>query len=146
MLSDVLGIIYTPPEVARECVSNEVKQDSYLIQNSIDNGIIIVSNQGVNHEFLKRIPPGVDYGEAQAISLALTMKSKLLIDDKIGRKIAKKEKIPVIGFGAVLVRLKQLNLIDSVYIVIQRMQVLNYRLSDRVLDEILRLCGENNNS
>ena len=57
--------------------------------------------------------PGVDPGEAAAISLARELKADLLlIDDREGRKAAVKRHIPVTGTIGVLERAAQAGLLD----------------------------------
>ncbi|MEI6730915.1 MAG: DUF3368 domain-containing protein [Pseudomonadota bacterium] len=139
-LPDILGVVFIPPKVSEECLQLG-KPSANAIEDAIKCGILTVSTQ-IEHEFLTRIPSGVDAGEAEAIALALNLNAKLLIDDKKGRKIAKYEGLTVLGFAAILVKAKRSGIIDSVLPVIEQMNKVNYRISPRLLAEILQLCNE----
>ena len=64
----------------------------------------------------------LDIREACAISLAATMKSSILIDDAIGREVAKAHRISVIGGCGILLMAKQRGLIAEVKPVIDAWQ------------------------
>jgi uncharacterized protein len=76
-------------------------------------------------EFLKRVAPTdesriwrlrqeLDLGEAEAISLAWEVKAdRLLIDEAIGRAVALREGLPIIGLVGVLVSAKRCGFLRS---------------------------------
>ena len=60
----------------------------------------------------------IDDGEIEAITLALELKSMLIIDEKKGRKIALKQNLKIVGILGILIqnhRLKFINLEDVKY-------------------------------
>ncbi len=137
----ILGVVYIPPKVADECLKENAKEGASLIKKAIEDGILFVT-ETPSHEFLSRVPSGVDDGEAQAIGLALEMGARLLIDDLKGRKAAINEGISVFGFGVVIVRAKQLGIIPNVAPVLDQIKNHGYHVSPRVVKDILILSGE----
>jgi len=89
-----------------------------------------------------RLLATVDRGEAEAIVLARQKKVRLLIDESRGRIAAKSEHVRVFGSGAVLIRAKEEGLIPLVRPVLDALSKANYRLSDGLRHEILRVAGE----
>jgi predicted nucleic acid-binding protein len=81
-------------------------------------------------------------GEAEAIALAKQQGLVLLIDEKKGRKIAKKEKVKITGIGAVLVAAKRKAIINNVSSVIDELMTCGYRISKPLRQKILRLAEE----
>jgi hypothetical protein len=136
----LLGSIYIPPAVAEECMRPN-KRNAKVIEEAITSNVLTVSGK-TEHDFLSRIPQGIDAGEAEAIALALNLKARLLIDDRKGRKIARHEGLSILGFGAVLVKAKHAGVIDKVVPVIRKMEAMHYHISERVVSEIIQLCGE----
>jgi len=91
------------------------------------------------------VPPilGVlDPGEAESIVLAKKRNLVLLIDERKGRKIAKKENVKITGTGAVLLAAKQKGIIKKVSPIIDQFTEIGYRISNGLKEKILRLAQE----
>jgi predicted nucleic acid-binding protein len=85
----------------------------------------------------------LDTGEACAISLANTMKSSILIDDAMGREVARAHQIGVIGGCGILLMAKQRGLITEVKPIIDAWRnAIGYFLSDTLVADVLRKAGE----
>ena len=85
----------------------------------------------------------VDAGEAEAICLAIEQHARLLIiDDKKGRKAAKKHGIRIIGTGGILVVAKKKGLLVKVSPILEDLAGVGYRLSPMLCHRILELAGE----
>ena len=84
----------------------------------------------------------VDRGEAEAIVLARHKAVPLLIDESRGRTAARKEGVRVFGSGALLIRAKEDGLIGEVRSSLEALMKVQYRLSESLRHEILRLAGE----
>jgi uncharacterized protein len=83
-------------------------------------------------------------GEAEAIALAMELEGKLplLIDDRLGRKLAQERGLHVVGSAGILVRAKQLKLIPEVTPILDELLSLGLYLSDAARLEILAIAGE----
>jgi len=84
----------------------------------------------------------IEQGEAEAIALAKKEGLVLLIDERKGRKIAKKEKIKITGTGAILVAAKKKGIIKKVSPALNELLECGYRISKRLRKKILTLAEE----
>ena len=96
-----------------------------------------------NEEQLHKLENVLDAGEASAITLALEINAVLIIDERKGRLIAKSFNLKIIGTLKVLLIAKQKGVITSVKEVIDLLQQNSFRFNKVVMDEVLKLAGEN---
>ena len=80
---------------------------------------------------------GLDPGEAAAISLAWTARTKvmLIVDDKEGRKLCDALGLPKTGTAGVLLAAARVGLVDF-ETVVQRLQSTTFRLHPAVVEEL----------
>ena len=115
LLRDLYGTIHIPGAVQAEIMSTaqggapergapEVAQAAWIIVHSIESDVA-----------LKLLLREIDRGEAEAIDLALRLKSDtMLIDERKARRLAAYLELPVAGLLDVLLEAKQRQLITSV--------------------------------
>lgn len=85
----------------------------------------------------------LDPGEASAIALAIENTTCLLIiDDKKGRRIAQRLDLNYTGSLGIFLKAKQIGLIPSVRYMLNKVQLTNFRYSEKVFNEILTLSLE----
>ena len=86
----------------------------------------------------------IDLGEAEAIVLALDIKADLLLmDERLGRGLAKNYGLNVTGLLGVLLQAKQRNFIVAIKPLIDRlMEQADFRVSDRLYQTILQNANE----
>jgi len=78
------------------------------IKKSIELPSFITVQKASENETLKSLKQLLDLGESEAIALALELKSKLIIDEKKGRKIAMQQGLEIIGLlGIIYVNIKK---------------------------------------
>ena len=129
ILQKVFTIVYTTKIVAREF--EDILPDWIKIKDFVND---------TQFENLKLI---LDAGEASAIALALeTDNCILIIDEKKGRKVAADLNLTIVGTLKVLLFAKNKDVIDSVKQVIIELQKCSFRFNKVIVDEILRLAGE----
>ena len=94
--------------------------------------------------FLLHLLTILDEGEANAIALAIELKSELLIIDEYeGRKIATQLKLQITGVGGILVRAKLRNFVPEVKPLLDKiLSDANFYLSKKVYNEILKQANE----
>ncbi len=129
ILQGVYGKILTTPEVAEE------------FGEKLPNWIEIkpVSDK----KYQRFLETQVDCGEASAIALATEYDDVLvLIDDLKARKLAKRLNLKITGALGVIFKAKQENVIEKVKPVIDKLLQTNFRISDKIIDEILKLSNE----
>lgn len=129
LLKKVYGSVLTTPEIAAEF--GEELPDWVLIKQVKDRKYI---------EFLETI---VDEGESSAIALAKEMESPLLIiDDLKARKLATKLNLKYTGTIGVIHKAKQNGVIEQIKPIIDKLQATNFRISDKIVNELLKRNNE----
>jgi len=86
----------------------------------------------------------LDFGEANAIVLALELQAtQLLIDERLGRLEAKRQGLRITGILGVLLAAKSRTLLPEVRPVMDNLiQQANFRISPQLYGEVLQLAGE----
>jgi predicted nucleic acid-binding protein len=133
VLPTLFASVAIPPEVRRELSDPHTPEPVRAFAADPPVWLrIAVPRSGV-----ERIPP-LDPGEEAAISLARDLHADaLLIDDSDGRRAAQKRGIVVVGTLGVLERAAQRSLLD-LPTVVRRLEVLEFRISPRLIEESLR--------
>lgn len=89
---------------------------------------------------LEQFSEELDRGEAEAIVLAIELNADyLLIDEKMGRKIAQENQIPIIGTLGVLLKSKELGLIESVKKQMDSLRQIGFWINDGLYYKMLDL-------
>ena len=96
-----------------------------------------------NRSLIAALRTQVDEGEAEAIALAAESPgSVLLLDEKKARRIASEMKVPVVGTVGLIVRAKRARLVPSCQGVLDAMIAADFRMTEALYREALRLAGE----
>ena len=127
LLPQMFSQVTIPPEVQKEFGIYY----SWLIVKSTENIGMVNS--------LKLV---VDDGEAEAITLAYELGYRLIVDDKQARNTAKKLGIQIIGTVGVLVKAKQLGLIEQLLPILEKLESNSFYLSQSLKTEALILVNE----
>jgi predicted nucleic acid-binding protein len=96
----------------------------------------------VNRQKVFTLQKNLDDGEAQAIALALEINCDLLLmDERIGTKIARQEGLQTIGLVGVLVKAKEEGIIPKVGEILDELRIkpgfwLSENLRNRILEEV----------
>ncbi|XWK87639.1 MAG: DUF3368 domain-containing protein [Phormidium sp.] len=91
------------------------------------------------------VPAVIDLGqgEAEVLALGLEIPDTLLVfDDRLARRIADLYKLKYTGTLGILVKAKQVGYIPAVAPIIAMLQSQGMWLNDKIINDILRLCGE----
>ena len=84
----------------------------------------------------------LDPGEAQVLLAAKERGLVALIDERKGRREARRLGVEIVGTGAILVAAKRHGLITAVAPLLERIIQDGYRLSERLRRALLEQCGE----
>lgn len=85
----------------------------------------------------------VDSGEASVIAFAMEKESSLLIlDDLKARKLAKRLDLKYTGTLGVINKAKNLGIISKIKPLLDQLQETNFRISDKVLQDLLKRHGK----
>ncbi|MBI4781959.1 MAG: DUF3368 domain-containing protein [Oscillatoriophycideae cyanobacterium NC_groundwater_1537_Pr4_S-0.65um_50_18] len=89
--------------------------------------------------------PNLGRGEREVLSLALTMPNALVIlDDALARKYARQLNLTVAGTLGVLLKAKQIGLIESIAPILDQLHALNFRIAQSTHAAVLKLAREGN--
>lgn len=89
---------------------------------------------------LEKFLAELDQGEAEAVVLAIELKADfLLIDEKLGRRIAKENQIPIIGTLGILLKSKELGLIGSVQEQMDALRNIGFWINADLYNKMLNL-------
>jgi predicted nucleic acid-binding protein len=85
----------------------------------------------------------LDKWETSAIALAIEKENSLLIiDEKKGRKIAKQMNLKITGILGVMVKAKEIGLIEKVKPILDKLEKIEFRISSKLKEEILKRADE----
>jgi len=132
LLAKVYDIILTTPQIASEYGKN------------LPEWIHIVDVKDKKYQCF--LETQVDWGEASAIALAKEVdNSILLLDDLKARKLASKLNMKFTGTLGVIHKAKQLGFINRIKPLIDKLLETNFRISNQVVSELLKLNNESEN-
>ena len=109
------------------------------VKKSIDLPAFISVQEVRESEKLETLKKLLDLGESEAIALALELKSKLIIDEKKGRKIAMNQGLEIIGLlGIVYLNIKKGFISkEEAENFLGDALVHGYRISEKLIEEML---------
>lgn len=82
-------------------------------------------------------------GEAEVIALGLeNPKSRLIVDDTLARRIARLHQLQFTGTVGIVVKAKQVGLLEAVSPIVSALREAGLWLSDSLVAEVLRQAGE----
>jgi len=129
ILRELYGKIYLTEEVYHE------------FSKSVEDWIEIkpVSNK----HYIQILNQSVDLGESSTIALSLELTDSLMIlDDLKARKLANGLNLKFTGLLGVILKAKQEGVIQSVSEVLNKLKAVNFRISQAIENEVLRLANE----
>ena len=140
LLTSVFSYVYVPEQVAFEATRQCERDDAQAILSFISRHGVQLEN--TKNDWVVSLRLHLDEGEIQAIYHAKELSCGVLMDEKRGRKIASQYDIPVIGVIGILIEAKRLDLIDAVKPHLKKLIKYEYRLSEPLMAEALRLAEE----
>lgn len=84
----------------------------------------------------------MDAGEAEAVALASERGWPIVLDDRQARAVARRLDLQIVGTVAVLVRAKRQGLINTIGPLLDELSEKDFRISEALRQEALRLAGE----
>jgi predicted nucleic acid-binding protein len=109
---------------------------------SLENWMTIIPVNDKN--YLRILNISVDLGEASTIALSLQMTEDniMILDDLKARKLAKQLQLKFTGLLGILLKAKQQKIINSVSEIIEQLSNVNFRISEKLEKEVLKLANE----
>ena len=141
VLNQLFKQVIVPRAVVHECLHDLSKAHANAIRRALKQQWI--KEKKVNNtEYCQLLGQILDPGEAEAITLAKELNATTLIDEKAGRKVARREGLVCIGSLYVLIKAKQAGLIESVTPLIKRLIEHGYYLDQKLIDTVIDVCNE----
>lgn len=142
-LLDVLGRLYgriiVPQAVVDELAAG--REEGYEVPDCSAFDWMIVETVPVPS--VLRLVTALGRGEAEALALSLAVPTDLvLLDDGLGRQLAKSQALRVSGTLGVLVEAKRAGLVPLVLPLVKQLREAGFRMSPALEITIARLAGE----
>jgi uncharacterized protein len=133
LLSRLFGEVIIPEEVRDELARSHSSLPAWIRVEAVKNSAETA-----------RLSKIVDKGEAEAIELAKELHAdRLLIDERIGRRLAMQEGVQVIGLLGVIILARRQQMIPSARALLQRLeQESGMYLSADIRNQALQTVGE----
>jgi uncharacterized protein len=140
LLPALFATVHIPAYVLDEAAGNIAMSGARAVRAFAETRATIHANS--NDPLVQRLSIEIDAGEAQAIALAQSLHCGVLIDDLLGRGVAKRLGLSVIGVLGVLLQGKRAGHIAAIRQSLDALTLARYRLSDALVAEVLRQANE----
>jgi predicted nucleic acid-binding protein len=141
-LIDVLrvlaGKVIVPEAVWNECIGGGARPGATAILSARQTGHIEVRADAVLNDPL----PALGAGEVSAIALAMELGCPVLMDERLGRRVASLHGVWVIGSAAILIAAKERGLTPAVKPVLLDWRAAGNVFSEALLRAVLQRAGE----
>jgi predicted nucleic acid-binding protein len=143
LLRQIAGRVVAPSIVFAECVKNAAKPGATAVLAAYAAKHIEVAPP-INSDAIALFSgiANLDEGETAALALAFEHDCPVLMDERLGRKMAKLHKIPVIGSLGVLLAAKDRGLIEEIAPILVEWQAWGYFIAPSLLEEVLSRAKE----
>ncbi|MEO0444047.1 MAG: DUF3368 domain-containing protein [Pseudomonadota bacterium] len=141
ILPNLFDEIYAPDAVINEALVEISQPGAKAIDTAIKTALIKPYTVEVT-ELFKDLVDYLDQGEAEALTLAKLLNAIAIIDEKRARKFALTHGIKITGSAAILIAAKNEGSIDSVKPALEKLKYHGYRMSESLIDDILRRVEE----
>lgn len=139
LLHQVYDKVVIPPAVQHELYVLSSQAESLSALDWLEVAVV----QDQNYVRKLTVVDGLDLGEAEAITLAIQEDADwLIVDESLGRSIADRHKIPIVGVLGVLIQAKRLGCVHEIRSDILRLMAIGFRISPALVNQILRAVGE----
>jgi predicted nucleic acid-binding protein len=143
VLTRLVEEIIVPHAVYAECTVDIAMPGAQAIRTAVESGRIQVrpdiarQDDGPGDELA-----GLGAGERAAIHMAAALDCPVLMDERLGRQVAKRKGIAVIGSAGLLLVARKRGLIPAVAPILDQWRQSGYFLSASVVKAILERAGE----
>ena len=138
VLRELAGTVIVPEAVWNKCISGDSRPGATAIMAAQQSGQIEVRADAMLNDPL----PALGQGEVSAIALAMELGCPVLMEERLGRRVASLHGVRVIGSPAILIAAKERGLIPAVKPVLADWRAAGYFLSEALLRAVLQRVGE----
>ena len=140
LLATLFAEVHIPAYVLHEAAGNLLMPGAAAVLSFAD------AHATIHHDsvdpIVQRLCVEIDAGEAQAIALAQSLCCGVLMDDLLGRGVAKRLGLPVIGVLGVLLQAKRAGHISVIRPSLDALVLARYRVSDTLIAAVLKHANE----
>jgi uncharacterized protein len=140
LLDLIFERVHVPAIVLQETAGDLRKAGAQAVEDFVSRFATVHETQ--RSEIIDRVSVEIDAGEAQTIAIAQNLKCGVLMDDLLGRGVAKRFGLPVVGVLGVLLQAKREQHISQVRECVEKLIEVRYRLAQPLIDEVLRIAKE----
>jgi hypothetical protein len=143
IVSEIAGDILVPEAVFFECTHEARKPGAAAIVEALKGGLFSVADEaavGALPALQKAANLGA--GEMSAIALAIDRNCPVLMDERLGRNVASRYGLTVIGSVGILLAAKRRNLIAAIAPILSEWGRWGYFLSPSLVETALSAAGE----
>ncbi|HKY56141.1 MAG TPA: DUF3368 domain-containing protein [Anaerolineales bacterium] len=141
LLKILFGKVYIPQAVFDETVT--FGREESIAKTEVSKAAWIHIVEVKDRLAVNVLLDEMDLGEVETIVLASEMNADwVLMDEKKGRRKLTQLNIPKIGTLGILLKAKQLGLINSLKLEIENLQNIGFGISQAIIDQILYTAGE----
>ncbi|MBF0354988.1 MAG: DUF3368 domain-containing protein [Alphaproteobacteria bacterium] len=145
LLQQMAGDLLVPATVYSECTREALKPGAKAVIEARRAKRLKVRNDAeTTAKFAGKFAnlPSLGAGEIAALAMALDLECPVLMDERLGRNVARLHKIQVIGSAGVLLAAKERRLIAEIAPILAAWRNWRYFLSPSLLAAILQRAGE----
>lgn len=143
VLTSVVEEVVIPETVYAECTVEISLPGAQAVRAGVETGLIQVrpdaAGRGDDPGYELS---GLDAGELAAIRMASALECPVLMDERLGRQVAKRRGIAVIGSAGLLLAARKRGLIPAVAPILEQWRQSGYFLSTSVVKAVLDRAGE----
>lgn len=143
VLTALVEEVVIPETVYAECTVEISLPGARAVRTAVETGQILVRpdakapSDDPGDELA-----GLDAGELAAIHMATALECPVLMDERLGRQVAKRRGITVIGSAGLLLAAKKRGLVPAVAPILDQWRQSGYFLSASVVKAVLDRAGE----
>ncbi len=140
LLSALFAVVRIPAYVLQEAAGNLLMSGAAAVRAFADAHATI--HKDSVDPIVQRLCVEIDAGEPQPIALAQSLRCGVLMNDLLGRGVAKRLGLPVIGVLGVLLQAKRSGHIAAIRASLDALVLACYRVSDTLFAEVLRQANQ----
>jgi uncharacterized protein len=140
LLKVLFSEVRIPQTVFNETCADTTRADANAIRTFANAHATLHADR--EDALSKQLQMELDAGEAQAIALAQSLRCTLLIDDLLGRAVARRRGVPIVGVIGMLLQAKRMGHLTHVRPLLEALNAAQYRISTALFNEAIRLAGE----
>ena len=136
---DLLERMYDTVAIPR-AVEEEIKRHPRGFEG--ERPAWVVGHEVQNRTAVAELMPELDWGEAEAVVLAVQLGTRLVIDEEAGRRVARRWGLAVTGTLGTLLTAKRAGHIDLLTPMLAKLEAEGFHMSAQLMADLRSMAGE----